>query len=73
MSTNISGARIRQLSDNAGFYNPSWYSTIQTAVLDSKRGAKLHARTFRSNDDLSSVGVDALSPQRANYSTSQLR
>jgi hypothetical protein len=26
------------LSDNAGFYEPSWYATIQTAVLDPKYG-----------------------------------
>jgi hypothetical protein len=31
-------SRIPTLSDNAGFYEPSWYSTIQTAVLDHKLG-----------------------------------
>ncbi|MGI9070057.1 MAG: hypothetical protein ACR2JB_01690 [Bryobacteraceae bacterium] len=31
-------SRIPALSDNAGFYEPSRYSTIQTAVLDPKLG-----------------------------------
>jgi FG-GAP-like repeat len=31
-------SRILALSDNAGFYEPSWYSTIHTAVLDRKLG-----------------------------------
>src|SRR2546421_2347039 len=31
-------SRITALSDNAGFYQPSWYSTIRTAVLDRKPG-----------------------------------
>lgn len=31
-------SRISALSDNAGFYEPSWYSTIHTAVLDRKLG-----------------------------------
>jgi hypothetical protein len=31
-------SRIPALSDNAGFYEPSWYSTIHTAVLDGKLG-----------------------------------
>lgn len=31
-------SRITALSDNAGFYEPSWYSTIRTAVLDAKVG-----------------------------------
>jgi hypothetical protein len=38
-------SRLSALSDNAGFYQPSWYSTIQTAVLDPKLGqADLLAR-----------------------------
>jgi len=31
-------SRLLALSDNAGFYEPSWYSTIHTAVLDRKLG-----------------------------------
>ncbi len=30
-------SRIPALSDNAGFYQPSWYSTIHAAVLDPRR------------------------------------
>jgi hypothetical protein len=29
-------SRIPALSDNAGFYQPSWYSTIRAAVLDPR-------------------------------------
>jgi hypothetical protein len=31
-------SRLPALSDNAGFYEPSWYSTIHTAVLDRNLG-----------------------------------
>ena len=31
-------SQILALSDNAGFTEPSWYSTIHTAVLDRKLG-----------------------------------
>jgi hypothetical protein len=31
-------SRLPALSDNAGFYQPSWYSTIRTAVLEAKLG-----------------------------------
>lgn len=36
--TLIRHSRISALSDNAGFYEPSWYSTIHTGVLDRKLG-----------------------------------
>ena len=36
--TLIRHSRISALSDNAGFYQPSWYSTIHPAVLDRKLG-----------------------------------
>jgi hypothetical protein len=36
--TLLNHSRISALSDNAGFYEPSLYSTIHTAVLDRKLG-----------------------------------
>ncbi|MGI8772910.1 MAG: FG-GAP repeat domain-containing protein [Acidobacteriaceae bacterium] len=36
--TLIRHSRIPALSDNGGFYRPSWYSTIRTGVLDRKLG-----------------------------------
>src|SRR3954454_24351894 len=34
--TLLTHSRLLALSDNAGFYEPSWYSTIHTAVLQLK-------------------------------------
>jgi len=36
--TFVRHSRLGALSDNAGFYDPSWYSTIRAAVLDPKAG-----------------------------------
>jgi len=36
--TLVRHSRITALSDNAGFYEPSWYSTIRAAVLEPKLG-----------------------------------